>query len=135
MSGFFHIQAREHGALLLLEEIAQASGARLSLQTIAEKTGISLAYMEEIAASLKQAGLIRGKQGPGGGYVLAHDPKDISIEAMLIAVSGPLNLVDCQSNMYCPREQVCASKHIWSKVQDSLTKTLRNLSLADMLTK
>lgn len=134
MPGLFHIQAREHGALLLLEEIAQASGAHVSLQFIAEKTGTSLAYMEEIASSLKQAGLIRGKQGPGGGYVLAHDPKEISIEAMLIAVSGPLSLVDCQSGISCPREHACASKHIWSKVQTSLIQTLRNLTLADLLT-
>lgn len=133
MSGLFHIQAREHVALLLLEEIGRASGTHISLQSIAEKNKASLAYLEEIASSLKQAGLIRGKQGPGGGYVLARDPKEISIEAMLVAVSGPLSLVDCQSGISCPREHACASKHIWSKIQTSLIQTLRNLTLADML--
>jgi Rrf2 family protein len=134
MSGLFHINAKEHGALLLLEAIAQAPAeSYLRLQTIAEQSGMSLAYLEEIAALLKQAKLIQGKQGPGGGYALAEAPKDISIERILVAVNGPLALVDCQSGKTCPLEHSCSSKNVWGKIQTSLIGTLRSLSLADAI--
>lgn len=134
MSGLFHISTREHGALLLLEAVASAGTAPIRLQDIAQKTGMSLAYLEEIAGQIKQAGLIKGKQGPGGGYVLAHEPQHISVEDILIAVNGPLALVECQQpGKTCPIQHACSSQRVWNKIQSSLQTTLRHLTLADAL--
>ncbi len=135
MSSLFQVNAREHGALLLMGALArQKDGEFLRLQTVAEDLGLSAAYLEEIAAALKFGNLIRGRQGPGGGYQLTKVPADISIEDILIAVDGPVALVDCQlEGKVCPVASKCSSQHVWNKVRTELVKTLRSTTLAQTL--
>lgn len=47
------------------------SGARLSIAQLAERQGVSAAYLEQLIASLKKAGLVTALRGVQGGYVLA----------------------------------------------------------------
>lgn len=134
MSNLFHVSARDHGALILMTMLAErhASEGFVSLQDVAERMRLSQGYLEEIAAALKKAGLITGKQGPGGGYRLAKKPESISLEEILTALAGPVELVDCQSSdTPCPVASKCSSKNIWKVVQRNLQKTLRETTLAE----
>ena len=136
MSNLFRISARDHGALILMTTLAEANVGEgfVSLQEIAEQMRLSQGYLEEIAALLKKAGLIQGKQGPNGGYRLAKDPKAITLEAILTALEGPVELVDCQSaSVACPVSSKCASKNVWKIVQRNLQKTLRETTLAETI--
>lgn len=136
MSGFFHVSARDHAALILMTALARAyaDASFQSLQAIAQEMQLSSGYLEEISAALKSAGLIVGKQGPGGGYRLARAPQDISIADIVTAMEGPIELVDCQSSSsVCPVEGKCVSKNVWHKLQTTLRDSLRNMSLAETL--
>ena len=55
------------------------SGARLSIAQLAERQGVSAAYLEQLIASLKKAGLVTALRGVQGGYVLARSPELISV--------------------------------------------------------
>jgi Rrf2 family protein len=131
----FSLSARTHGALLLLTELARLpADGRLRIAEVSAKLGISAAYLEEVAAKLKAAGLVEGKPGPGGGYRLAKPPKEISLETALEAVEGPVALVDCQkSGETCPVASACHAKGLWSAVQSSIRSSLQNLTIADAL--
>jgi len=95
---------------------------------------LSQGYLEEIAAVLKKSGLIRGKQGPNGGYRLAKRPDMITLEEILIALEGPVELVDCQSSSTpCPVSSKCASRNVWKIIQQNLQKTLRETTLASTI--
>ncbi len=52
---------------------------RLSASEIAESRGLQRPFVGKILTTLSQAGLVKGSPGPGGGYALARDPKDIPI--------------------------------------------------------
>ena len=43
------------------------SGARLSIAQLAERQGVSAAYLEQLIASLKKAGLVTALRGVQGG--------------------------------------------------------------------
>jgi Rrf2 family protein len=133
MSGLFKVSVREHSAMLLMSALGRVGEGYTSLQEVADSLHISQGYLEEIAASLKKAGLIQGRQGPGGGYRLAKPASGISLEEILTATEGPLALVDCQSGIPCPVESSCSSKTVWRVVQKSLQDTLRNTTLAETL--
>lgn len=135
MPNLFHVSARDHGALILMTTLAEAHGTDrlVSLQEVADSMQLSQGYLEEIAASLKKAGLVSGKQGPGGGYKLEKDPKQISLEDILTALEGPVALVDCQSHGGCPVADKCSSKNIWKVVQRNLQKTLKETTLAEAI--
>jgi len=136
MINLFHVPARDHSAVILMTSLAEvyASENFVSLQDIAGRMQLSQGYLEEIASVLKKAGLIQGRQGPGGGYRLAKSPDVISLEEILTALEGPVELVDCQSgDARCPVASKCASKNVWKVLQKTIQKTLRETTLAQTI--
>jgi Rrf2 family protein len=134
MSNLFRVTARDHGALILMTALAEryGEGGYVSLQGVADEMGLSQGYLEEIAISLKRAKLIKGKQGPKGGYCLASLPQKISVEDVLTAVEGPIELVACQSKgSVCPIASKCLSKTVWSRIQNVIRETLQGIALSD----
>lgn len=137
MPSLFHVSERSHSGFLCMAELARAYGEdrHLSLQEIADTLGGSQSYLEEIALLLKQAGLIQGKKGPGGGYRLARLPSEITAEMMLTALEGPLTLVECQEkDKICPVQDRCRSRGFWGLLQTQLRTTLQSTTLAELLT-
>ena len=72
-------------------DLAEHSGKEpAAISSIAERQGISEGYLEQLAALLKKAGLIKSIRGAGGGYILARDMEDISVGDILRALEGRL---------------------------------------------
>lgn len=125
-----------HNALLITAVLAEhyGSGEPVTLLEIAEKEKVSRGFLEETAACLREANLIIGRRGAGGGYVLAHDPTDIYVGDVVEAVEGPISIVDClDDRIGCPMAAECLSKGIWAKLQTQMNQTLFGMSLAQMI--
>lgn len=136
MASLFHVSERSHSGFLWMAELARAYEQEryLSLQEVADQLGSSQSYLEEIALLLKQSGLVQGKKGPGGGYRLARSPEEITAEQMLVALEGPLALVECQEkDKICPVQDRCHSRGFWGQLQSNLRQTLQSTTLADIL--
>jgi len=136
MSNLFRVSAKDHSALILMSELAtvHADETFVSLQNIAEEMGLSQGYLEEVAGTLKSAGLIVGKQGPNGGYRLMRSPKEISVADILTALEGPVELVDCQSKgVACPVAHKCSSKSVWKNLQQTIQESLQKTALSDVI--
>jgi Rrf2 family protein len=131
MQGFFRIPARLHLGFILMTELAKAR-EYLPLREIAERMHVSDGYLEEIAAALKSAGLIQGRTGPGGGYRLAKHAKKISTEEIVIAIEGPMELVECHGGA-CSVEHRCSSKRLWDAVRTDLRASLKKRSLGEFV--
>jgi Rrf2 family protein len=65
-------------------------GDPVQVRVIGERQGIPIRYLEQIFQRLRRAELVTGKRGPGGGYVLAREPSEISLREIIEAVEGPL---------------------------------------------
>lgn len=66
------------------------ANAPVRVQTIGARQQIPHRYLEQIFQRLRKADLVRGKRGPGGGYVLSRPPDQISLREVFEAVSGSL---------------------------------------------
>lgn len=74
-------------AMVALADLAtQPSDTLSSLGEISKRQDISLPYLEQLFVRLRRAGLVRSVRGPGGGYALAKDPKEICVSEILEAV-------------------------------------------------
>ena len=137
MTGPFRISERTHSGLILMTKLAEAhaSGERVTVKEVAASMLLSEGYLEEVAASLKSAGLIQGHTGPKGGYDLTRDPETITAEDIVTAIEGPVVLVECQTGTACPVEQACSSKTLWGTLQKSILESLRATRLADVIAK
>ena len=54
-----------------------------TLLEISKNQGISLSYLEQLFALLRKGNLVAGVRGPGGGYRLSADPKNITIAQII----------------------------------------------------
>ena len=70
--------------LVALADIKQSNP--VSLSVLAKEQNISLSYLEQVFSSLKNKGLVKGVRGPGGGYILARHPREITIDEILVAI-------------------------------------------------
>ena len=57
------------------------------VRTIAERQDIPTRFLEQIFSKLRQANIVVGKRGPQGGYRLARDPNEITLDSVLRALS------------------------------------------------
>ena len=66
------------------------AGEPVHVRRIGERQQIPHRFLEQIFQRLRRAGLVTGKRGPGGGFVLARPPSQISLREIVEAVDGPI---------------------------------------------
>lgn len=137
MKSLFRVPQRVHNGLLLMSYLATnyGAGTPVSLEEIAGRETISQGYLEEIANDLRQAGLIEGRRGQNGGYLLTRSPDVMTVASILDALEGPVAIVDClTADVACPSEHGCSNRKIWKTVQDRITDTLEHITLRELVT-
>jgi Rrf2 family protein len=109
------------------------AGKFVSTRTIAEETGISDGYLEQLFIPLRKAGIIRGIRGPQGGYVPGRELERISAGDVLRVVEGSLEPVDCLESRACPAGEQCISRHTWSELYREISNCVDAISLKDLV--
>lgn len=111
------------------------SHSPMPIKAIAQKTGFSDQYLEQIFASLKKADLIVSIRGAQGGYLLSRDPKDISVGDVVRCLDGPVEPAVCvsENEEFCGSEETCVTRIVWKKLKNSIDECLDSISLKDML--
>ena len=106
------------------------------LKDIAKREEISEKYLSIIVIPLRGAGLIQSTRGAHGGYTLAKRPEEISVQDIFDALEGEICLVDCVKNeKKCSRISICPTRDIWSVLGEKIRKTLKSVTLADLVKK
>ena len=126
----------EYGLRAMFELARKYGEGPVSLRSIAEEQDISENYLEQLIAVLRKSGLVESVRGAQGGYMLAAAPQEINVGDIIRVLEGPIAPTDCvseNSKKDCGRAGTCASRLIWEKVRDSITKVLDGFTLLDMV--
>lgn len=105
----------------------------VSLADISARQGISLSYLEQLFARLRQFNLVKSVRGPGGGYQLAASTVDISVAQVVDAVSESLDATRCEGKGNCQDGDVCLTHHLWQSLSAQIHQFLSGISLADLV--
>jgi Rrf2 family protein len=121
----------------MMTELAKAyGGPPLSLTEIARRETMPLAYLEQLVAPLRRAGVVEGTRGLHGGYRLARDPQAVTVLEIVELMEGPVAPVECLAEDYqpgsCSREPECLSRPLWGRLQQAVNEVLGGTTLADM---
>lgn len=112
------------------------NGGPISAAVLASKQGVSPAYLEQLVAALRKAGLINSVRGVQGGYELARMPESITVGDVLRVLEGSnMSLVDCVDMSpvaYCENACVCSARPLWLKLQNRIDAVLDETTLQDM---
>jgi Rrf2 family protein len=127
---------RARYSLRLMAEVARFSvdDAPVHLSDVALWSGISRRYLEQLAIPLKNAGLLKGRPGRGGGFALGRDAADIRLLDVIEAAAGRVAVTECAITPHtCSRADRCECLPLWSLVTHRIREVLGEYSLADML--
>lgn len=126
---------KEDYALILLTRLFLGYKKRvIPLSEIAKGYKISLPLLRNLAFELSSKNIISAKEGKGGGYFLAKDPKKIKIGEVLFLFSKKPMLECCPSSLLksktkCSREAFCKPKNTWQKINREFLDKIENLTL------
>lgn len=105
----------------------------MPLKQLAEHQEISAKYLEQLLIPLKAAGLVQSVRGAAGGYLLARDPKAISLYEIVRILEGPVTVVECVDNPeLCQRQASCAVRLVWEDMSQMIADFLENVTLAQL---
>ena len=127
----------EYGVLAMCELAARHGEGPISIKDIADKQGLSDAYLEQLFAGLKKTHLIKSVRGAKGGYVLAREPAEITVGEVIDALEGPIELSPCvggaNTAFKCSKTAACATRGLWMEVHQSIRNVIDNRTLEDLV--
>lgn len=98
-----------------------------SLKSIAREHNLSEYYLEQLAAPLRNAGLIKSIRGAYGGYKLSKQPRDITAGDIIRVLEGPITLVEDIE------DEEPANQALWLRIRDAVKSVLDETTLEDLL--
>jgi Rrf2 family iron-sulfur cluster assembly transcriptional regulator len=126
-------------AVMAMVDLARHSnGQPVALAEIAERQEISLSYLEQLFAKLRQGGLVKSVRGPGGGYLLANDRSETQIADIILAVDEPIRATRCTPGapVGCRGNRTrCLTHDLWEELGNQIHLYLSSVSLADVCEK
>lgn len=120
-------------ALLILSHLYENAGGGTA-RAIADKFGLSRAFVANILKELCQKGFVVSHRGVKGGYALARPADSISLAELLETVEDGFRLTMCSGSAddACSHTAVCTVKDTMAEVHRRLIEVLRGVSLAHL---
>jgi Rrf2 family iron-sulfur cluster assembly transcriptional regulator len=110
-------QQADYAVRAVLELALLPVGARLSIETIAQRQTVPLAFMTKICARLVAAGILQSQRGVNGGVQLARPAAEINLLQVVEAIDGPITFNRCNRRpSECSRNRLCPVHSIWGRL-------------------
>ncbi len=118
-------------AMIGLTQAYYNGNSRLSASEIATSRNLPSPTVAKVLSILSQAGLIKGAPGPGGGFVLNHDPDDITLNDVVILFERMGDLHRCPFDSgICSDENPCPLHEKMVAIQHSMKQLLTETTFA-----
>jgi len=116
-----------HAITAMMELALRDSQGPVTLADISVEQSISVSYLEQLFARLRNHGLVTGMRGPGGGYCLRRPASEITIAEILSAVDDAMPA----RRERIPGEEWPQSVIMWNQLSARIYDYLNDLTLAE----
>ncbi|MGI6169031.1 MAG: RrF2 family transcriptional regulator [Christensenellales bacterium] len=124
----------QYGIRAMFDLANQYEQGPVPINRVAAHQGVSVAYLEQLFAVLRKAGLVNSVRGAQGGFELAKLPKDITLGEILRALEGEMAPVKCVTGgTTCEKSGTCPSQYIWQRLNDKVNAATDSITLQNML--
>jgi len=128
-------RASEYALLSL--DVLRKSNTPLGAEQLANELSIPKSFLAKILQSLAKQGILESRKGAHGGFILAKDIEDISVNEIILAAEGKTpSVFDCTSYAEtCPKGAIgtCAISPFLANFQTKIDNFLNGLMLSDIL--
>ncbi|MDQ3932969.1 MAG: Rrf2 family transcriptional regulator [Actinomycetota bacterium] len=111
------------------------AGRPMTLDELARRTQVPASMLEQLMPPMRRDGIVRSVRGRYGGYLLNHDPADISLERVVRLFEGQLAPIGCATRSNpeaCVMSVGCSLRGVWEDVRDTLIAQLERTTFADL---
>jgi Rrf2 family protein len=127
----------EYGLRVAVQLAREGSGGSLTIPEIAEREGLSTAYVGKLLAMMRQGTLVTSARGRSGGYTLSRPAERISAAEVLRVFGGRAG-----DAAYCERHPGtqdacvhlgrCSLRTLWGQLESIVDQLLCGITLADL---
>jgi Rrf2 family protein len=102
---------------------------------IAERNRIPKKFLDTILLELRNAGIVRSRKGPAGGYSLLPHSSEVRIGEVIRVLDGPLAPIRCASRTAyeqcddCADPSACLVRRMMTDVRDAIASILDRMTL------
>ncbi len=112
------------------------AGTMVSSRKIADEMKIPPRFLPQIMGDLTRADLVEAHPGRAGGYVLAKDPRDVTILEVIEAIEGdPHRQVCVMRGTPCGQDGECGVHDIFFAAETALIGRLAGATLQGVIDK
>lgn len=106
-------QKTTQNAIAAMSRLAElyADGAKASSSDIAKSRGLPQPLVAKVLTTLARAGLVVGSPGPGGGYQIGREPREISLLDVVSLFEREADTVCPFGPGWCGNEEPCPIHH------------------------
>src|SRR5215471_1824946 len=125
----------EYGLRAVIYLATQSGRGAVPAREIAEKWKVPVKYLEQILKTLKEASIISGQVGSGGGYQLTRSATLITAGEVIRVLDGRIAPMGCVSSYDyepCEFEPACGLKTLWYRARAALLGVLDQTTIADL---
>lgn len=122
----------------LLDLAARTDSEPARIADLARRQRIPRKFLELILLDLRNAGVVRSRRGPAGGYLLARRPARIYLGEIVRLFDGPIAPVPCASQHFyqrcrdCPDEDACGVRFAMKQVRDASARILDHTTVESL---
>ena len=122
-----------HAITAMMELALRHNKGPVTLADISAEQSISVSYLEQLFARLRNQGLVTGMRGPGGGYRLSRDANQIAVADVITAVDEKVETTRCGGLSNCQDDQQCLTHELWTELSGQIHQFLMGISLGQLV--
>lgn len=110
----------------------------VSITEIAKSGDMPIKFLEQILLALRRGGFVKSRRGIKGGFVLAKEPSDITVGAVVRFIEGPIEPISCVGDECykgCKDIASCIFRSIWKEVSTAISIVVDTVTFEDLIIK
>ncbi|HTD91377.1 MAG TPA: Fe-S cluster assembly transcriptional regulator IscR [Burkholderiales bacterium] len=121
-------------AVTAMVDLAMRHGnGPVTLAEISQRQKISLSYLEQLFGKLRRRQIVESVRGPGGGYLLGRDMRELSVSEIILAVDEPIDATQCGGKENCHDDGKCITHDLWAALNQRIFEYLGSVSLQQLV--
>lgn len=123
-----------YGARMMVHLAEHYGRGPVRLSDIADREDMPVAFLRQLANTLKQANLLRPFRGRKGGYVLARSPRKISVGDIFRTLENGLDLASCIADPKgCGKFRDCPTRAVLVSATQAMQKEFDSTPLFELV--
>ena len=122
--------------MVLMTYIARNHDRSLhTARDLALESRLPLPTVSKLLKELLQGGLLVSHRGIKGGYILAREPREISVAEIIAVLEGPIALTECSTEVsgLCDLEPCCPIMNNQRIISQAVRGALGSVMLSDLI--